>query len=250
MINLKGKRIVVSEASSGIGKSISKIGSKLGAKILLIGRDEESLEAVTKELYGKDHISLICDITKHEELEDKLKNKLKDFGVIDGFVHSAGIEMTRPLKILKSKNLDDVLQVNLISGLSITRILTGRNIFNKNGGSIVFISSVSGICGQSGKTGYSASKGAVIAASKSLAVELASRKIRVNSVTPAMVKTEMSVNMLNSLPKEAKLNIESMHPLGIGKAEDVANTVAFLLSDLTSWITGTSVIVDGGYSAV
>ena len=250
MINLKGKRIVVSGASSGIGKSVSKIGSKLGAKILLIGRDEERLEAVTKELYGRDHISLICDITKHEELEDKLKNKLKDFGVIDGFVHSAGIEMTRPLKTLKPKNLDDVLQVNLISGLSIARILNGRNVFNKNGGSIVFISSIAGICGQSGKTGYSASKGAVIAASKSLAIELASRKIRVNSVTPAMVKTEMSVNMLSSLPKEAKLNIESMHPLGIGNAEDVANTVTFLLSDLTSWITGTSVIVDGGYSAI
>ena len=157
--------------------------------------------------------------------------------------------MTRPLKMLKNKSLDEVMQLNLFSPINITRILNGRGIFNEIGGSIIFISSIVGLLGQPGKVGYGASKGALISASKSLALELASKKIRVNSVLPAMVKTEMSINLLEKLPDDAKIKIEDMHPLGIGSPDDVANAVVFLLSDLSKWITGTSMIVDGGWTA-
>lgn len=251
MICLKNKNIIITGASSGIGKASSILCSKLGARVLLIGRREEKLKEVISEMDDPSNQSyLVGDITYHDEFEFNFKEKLKSFGKVDGVVHSAGIEMTRPLKMLKTKSLNEVMQLNLFSPINITRILNGRGIFNEIGGSIIFISSIVGVLGQPGKVGYSASKGALISASKSLALELASKKIRVNSVLPAMVKTEMSINLLEKLPDDAKIKIEDMHPLGIGSPDDVANAVVFLLSDLSKWITGTSMIVDGGYSSL
>jgi NAD(P)-dependent dehydrogenase (short-subunit alcohol dehydrogenase family) len=250
MICLKNKNIVITGASSGIGKATSILCSKLGARVLLIGRREEKLKEVISEMDNPSIQScLVGDITNHDEFEFNLKEKITSFGKVDGVVHSAGIEMTRPLKMLKTKSINEVMQLNLFSPINITRILNGRGIFNENGGSIIFISSIVGLLGQPGKVGYSASKGALISASKSLALELASKKIRVNSVLPAMVKTEMSIKLLEKLPDDAKHKIEDMHPLGIGNPNDVANAVVFLLSDLSKWITGTSMIVDGGYSS-
>jgi NAD(P)-dependent dehydrogenase (short-subunit alcohol dehydrogenase family) len=250
MIQLKNKKILITGASSGIGKSIALMCSELGAKTILIGRKEEELKKIINSMDNPTyHSYLIADIKEHSELEIKLKQKIHDFGQIDGIVHSAGMEMTRPLKMLKIKNLDEVMQVNLYAPINITRILTKRGNFNESGGSIIFISSIVGMLGQSGKSGYSASKGALISAGKSLALEFASKNIRVNSVVPAMVKTDMSINLLKKLPDEAVKEIENMHPLGIGTPEDVANTVVFLLSDLAKWITGTSFVVDGGYSS-
>ena len=251
MICLKNKNIIITGASSGIGQATSILCSKLGARILLIGRREEKLKEVISEMDNPSNQTyLVGDITNHDEFEFNFKEKLTSFGKVDGVVHSAGIEMTRPLKMLKTKSLNEVMQLNLFSPINITRILNGRGIFNENGGSIIFISSIVGLLGQPGKVGYSASKGALISASKSLALELASKKIRVNSVLPAMVKTEMSINLLEKLPDDAKDKIEDMHPLGIGTPNDVANAVVFLLSDLSKWITGTSMIVDGGYSSL
>lgn len=251
MISLKNKNIIITGASSGIGKVTAILCSRLGGRVLLIGRREEKLSEVILEMdNSSDHSYLVGDISNHEEFESNFKTKVKDFGKIDGVVHSAGIEMTRPLKMLKVKNLDEVMQLNLFSPINITRILTSKRLFNEKGGSIIFISSIVGLLGQPGKVGYSASKGALISASKSLALELASKKIRVNSVLPAMVKTEMSLKLLEQLPEEAKNRIEAMHPLGIGTPSDVANFIVFLLSDLSKWITGSSMIVDGGYSSL
>ena len=251
MICLKNKNIIITGASSGIGQATSIFCSNLGARVLLIGRREEKLKEVILEMDDPSNQSYLAgDITFHDEFEFNLKEKLKSFGKVDGVVHSAGIEMTRPLKMLKTKSLNEVMQLNLFSPINITRILNGRGIFNEIGGSIIFISSIVGLLGQPGKIGYSASKGALISACKSLALELASKKIRVNSVLPAMVKTEMSINLLEKLPDDAKIKIKDMHPLGIGLPDDVANAVVFLLSDLSKWITGTSMIVDGGYSSL
>jgi NAD(P)-dependent dehydrogenase (short-subunit alcohol dehydrogenase family) len=250
MICLKNKKIIVTGGSSGIGRSTSLLCSKLGAEILLIGRREEKLREVILEMDNPSyHSYLVGDITNHDKFELIFKEKLKNFGKVDGVVHSAGTEMTRPIKMLKISNLDEVMQLNLFSPINITRILTGRGIFNEDGGSILFISSIVGLLGQPGKVGYSASKGALISATKSLALELAPKKIRVNSVLPAMVKTEMSINLLEKLPENARTKIEEMHPLGIGSPNDIANAAVFLLSDLSKWITGTAMIIDGGYSS-
>jgi NAD(P)-dependent dehydrogenase (short-subunit alcohol dehydrogenase family) len=124
-----------------------------------------------------------------------------------------------------------------------------KNTNISNDASIVFVSSIVGLFGQPGKSAYSASKGALIAASKCLALELASRKIRVNTVLPALVETDMSNKILEGMNEESKNNILKMHPLGFGKPEDVANAIAFLLSSASSWITGVEFVIDGGYSA-
>jgi NAD(P)-dependent dehydrogenase (short-subunit alcohol dehydrogenase family) len=151
--------------------------------------------------------------------------------------------------MLKPKNLYEVLELNVVSGIEVVRVLSKPGNLNSEGASLILISSIVGFLGQAGKVGYSASKGAVLAASKSLSLELAARNIRVNSILPGMVRTEMSEKLMDSIGEEARNKIVKMHPLGIGTPEDVASACAFILSDAAKWITGTSFIVDGGYSA-
>lgn len=250
MIILYNKKIVVTGASSGIGAAIAELCAELGAKVLLLGRDEKRLNQIWSRLKGEGHVVLATDITSYDLLEEYLTAVLKTFGQVDGMVHSAGIEMTRPLKMLKPKNLSDVFEINVTAGLNLARILTKSNNWCADGGSIVYISSIVGEVGQPGKIGYSASKGALIAAAKSMALEFATKRIRVNCILPGMVRTPMSESLLESLSNEARDNIEKMHPLGIGRVEDVSGACCFLLSDVSKWVTGTSMIIDGGYSAM
>ncbi len=248
LIDLSNKHILITGASSGIGIETAILVSKLGARVSLVGRSKQTLESVFSQLDGTGHNLFEFDLTNLNEIEFLIKSVVENSGIIDGFVHSAGIEMTRPLKMLKVNLYKDVFDINTISALEITRLISKNNIIN-NGASIIFISSIVGILGQAGKTAYSASKGALIAASKCLSLELASKGIRVNTILPALVETEMSSKILESLSEDSKYNILKMHPLGFGKAIDVANSAAFLLSPASKWITGVEFIVDGGYSA-
>jgi NAD(P)-dependent dehydrogenase (short-subunit alcohol dehydrogenase family) len=249
MISLFDKRIVVTGASSGIGAATAELCASLGAKVLLLGRDEIRLTQICNRLMGEGHVILAIDLTSYDLLEENLTDLLRLFGPVDGMVHSAGIEMTKPLKMLKPKSLQEVLEINVTAGLNLARILTKSNNWGTDGGSIVYISSIVGEVGQPGKIGYSASKVALIAAAKSMALEFAKKRIRVNCILPAMVRTPMSENLLQSLSNEARENIEKMHPLGIGTVEDVSSVCCFLLSDVSKWITGAAMVVDGGYSA-
>jgi NAD(P)-dependent dehydrogenase (short-subunit alcohol dehydrogenase family) len=248
LVDLTNKHILVTGASSGIGMEIAILVSKLGARVSLVGRKKETLENVLSKLEGNDHSLYEFDVTNFSEVDHLVSSVVENSGLIDGFVHSAGIEMTRPLKMLKVNHYKDVFDVNTISALEMTRVVTKiGNISNE--ASIIFISSIVGLLGQAGKTAYSASKGALIAASKCLALELASKGIRVNTILPALVETEMSSKLLETMSEESKINILKMHPLGFGKAIDIANSTAFLLSPASKWITGVEFIIDGGYSA-
>ena len=248
LVDLTNKHILITGASSGIGMEIAITASKLGARVSLVGRKKETLENVLSKLEGNGHYLYEFDITNFSELDHLVSSVVEISGLIDGFVHSAGIEMTRPLKMLKINHYKDVFDVNTISALEMTRIVT-KNGNISNEASIIFISSIVGLLGQAGKTAYSASKGALIAASKCLALELASKGIRVNTILPALVETEMSSKILESMSEESKINILKMHPLGFGKPIDVANSAAFLLSPASKWITGVEFKIDGGYSA-
>ena len=248
LVDLTNKHIVITGASSGIGKAIALLCDKLGANISLIGRNINNLNLVLDLMKGANNYAYefdVCDMSSMDKLIDDIVIKS---GPIDGFVHSAGVEMTRPIKMLKIKNYSDVFNTNTISALELTKFITKSGNVSTNA-SIVYISSIVGILGQSGKTAYSASKAALIGASKCLALELAPRGIRVNTILPAVVETNMSKNVLDSLSEENKYNILKMHPLGFGKPEDIANSAAFLLSTASNWITGVEFIVDGGYSA-
>ncbi len=248
VFSLQNKNIVITGASSGIGRECAIQCSVQGANVVLIGRNVEQLEVTISMLTGKNHIFIEKDISNFDDNSKVIKEIVSKLGKIDGFIHSAGIEMTIPLKVLKPNNYLDVFSINVIGGFDLAKTISKKKFVN-DGASYIFISSVMSIVGQTGKIAYSASKGALVAGAKSMALELSSKNIRVNSVSPGLVKTNMSNELLDSLPEESRNNIEEMHPLGFGMPEDIANTCVFLLSDASKWITGTNLVIDGGYSA-
>jgi NAD(P)-dependent dehydrogenase (short-subunit alcohol dehydrogenase family) len=248
--SLKEKNIVITGASSGIGRACAVACSQMGARLLLIGRQVEELEK-TKAMLAEPNLATILpiDITLFEEVTAKLKELLPDFGSVDGIIHAAGISTTLPFRNSSVEKMNHFLQVNVVAALHLTKLLIKPASVSPAGASIVFITSVMSQVGESAKMLYSMSKGALLAASRSMAIELAPLKIRVNCIAPGVVDTPMSQNAYYSLQPELKEKITGLHPLGLGKPEDVANACLFLLSDAGRWITGTQLMVDGGYTA-
>ena len=247
--SLKNKNILITGASSGIGRQCAITFSQLGANIILIARNKERLKSTFNKLEKGNHLIISQDITEYDKSEQIIKCSVEKVGMISGFVHSAGIEMTLPLRSMKSFYYEKIFSINVIAGFELAKIISKKKYINKDWASFVFISSVMGIVGNPALIGYSASKGALIPAIKSMALEFISKNIRVNCISPGHVETEMAIKLFEKLSEESKRSIIDMHPLGLGKPEDIANTCAFLLSDASRWITGTNLIVDGGYSA-
>jgi NAD(P)-dependent dehydrogenase (short-subunit alcohol dehydrogenase family) len=247
--SLLGKNIIITGASKGIGKKCAVTCSRMGANIVLIARNEEILKETFNDLAPGNHFFFSRDITQFEQLENIINESVMQLGKISGFIHSAGMEATSPLQTLTAGKYEQIMSVNVIAAFEMARILSKKKYHDESGASYVFISSVMGLLGQSGKTAYCSSKGALLAGARAMALELAAKKIRVNCVLPAVVQTEMSEKLFEGIPDEARHEILAMHPLGLGTPEDVAHACLFLLSDASRWITGTNLIVDGGYSA-
>ncbi len=248
IFSLKNKNLLITGASSGIGRQCAITFSQLGANIILIARNKERLKDTFNKLEKGNHLIISQNITEYNKLEEIVNTSVEKIGKISGFVHSAGIEITLPLRNIQPSYYEKMFSVNVIAGFELAKIISKKKYLDKNGTSFVFISSVMGILGQAGKIGYCSSKGALISGSKAMALELVKKNIRVNCILPGVVKTEMSNKMFENLPEESKKSIVNMHPLGLGKPEDIASACAFLLSDAARWITGTNLIVDGGYS--
>lgn len=247
---MKSKKILIIGASSGIGRETAINLSKKGAQLVLISRSEEKLKKVISECDGTGHSFAAIDVAELDKLEAYITEESILSGIpFDGLVYSAGIEGTLPLKFLKKEILENILNINSISPILVSKILLKKGVFSKEGGSIVFISSVMGSFGQPAKVAYCMSKGALVTAMKAMALELANKKIRVNCISPGMVSTEMSNKILESISDENKSAIYQMHPLGLGSVQDVSNGIEFLLSDNSKWITGIDLFIDGGYSA-
>lgn len=244
---LQGKRILITGASSGIGRSCAVLFSQLGAEIVACGRNKERLAETLAALYGSGHISLECELNNEKEIEEKL-SVLRGTRPISGFIHSAGIERTNPLKTVSMDDFAEMFKINVASAVSISRFITGPGMYDKTGLSIVLISSVSGINGEKGKIEYSSTKAAILGLVKSMALELAKKGVRVNSISPAMVKSEMLDKMFQSLPENSVKSIADKHLLGIPEPIDLSNLAAFLISDLSKCITGSNVTLDSGYS--
>jgi len=249
VFNLKKKNIIVTGASSGIGRQCAITLSQLGANVILIARNEERLNNTFNKLEKGNHTIISQDIAKYAKLEEIVDTVVDKIGKISGFIHSAGVGMTLPLRSMQPSYYEEMFAINVIAGFELAKIISKKKYFDKNGTSFVFISSVMGILGQAGKVGYCSSKGALISGVKAMALELAKKNIRVNCILPGVVETEMSNKMLESLSEDSKKSIINMHPLGLGKPNDIAYACAYLLSDATRWITGSNLVIDGGYSA-
>lgn len=246
--SLLNKNILVTGASSGIGECCCKICSETGANLILIGRHQEKLSQALKQLHTGKHSYILCDLLNISDIEKSLNETLNRYGKIHGFIHSAGIDMTLPLNSLRSTNYQQVFNTNVISGFEISRILSKKQYCPDEGASYIFIASVMGIVGESAKVAYSATKGALISGCRSMALEFSQKKIRVNCISPGIVLTDLARNLFAELPEGAIDRIKSLHPLGFGSPVDVANACVFLLSDETKWITGSNLVIDGGYS--
>lgn len=244
--SLEGKTILVIGASSGIGRQCAIDCSKMGAKVVAIGRDQERLDGVMSEMSGYG-CSYSFDLSNLADIKNLITAIVESHGMLDGFVHAAGIEVTNPVKLTKAGDYESLYKVNCLSAFEIVKNLCGIKTFNK-GGSIVLIGSISGIIARNGLAAYSASKGALMSAARVMAVEMASRKVRVNTVSPGTVLTPMMQKALNEMTDEnMKKRVEGF-PLGIGKTSDISNACIYLLSDASRWITGQNIIVDGGYT--
>jgi NAD(P)-dependent dehydrogenase (short-subunit alcohol dehydrogenase family) len=246
--DLTGKKIVITGASSGLGRQCAITINALGGSVILIGRNLERLRATSDLLYNDNFIIVETDITDFDKTTIALEEVLGD-SKIDGVILAAGISTTLPLRNITPQKLQTFFETNVYAGIHITKLLTKSKFANPDGMSIVFIASVMGVVGELGKTIYGLTKGALVSGTKSLALELASKKIRVNCVSPGVVITPMTTKAVYTQNEEAYNLVESLHPLGFGIPEDVANACAFLLSRGADWITGTNLIVDGGYTA-
>lgn len=249
LFSLSNKTILITGASSGIGRSCAVQCSKMGASLLLMGRNVDELNRTVSELQPGTKVEMIvADFSKMVDLELVIAEKIVTIGKIAGFIHCAGVEKTLPLKKQTSEVFQSIFDINVLAGFELAKIISLKK-YKAEKASFVFIASVAGMVGESGKTIYSASKGAVISGARSMSMELARSDIRVNSISPAMVKTPILEKMFDGIGEEASQNIIKKHPLGIGEPEDVANACVFLLSDAAKWITGTNLVVDGGYTA-
>lgn len=247
-LDLTGKRILVTGASSGIGQGTALLLSKLGAQVICVGRNEAGLAETQSMLEGAGHQFVRHELAEVEEIPKWMKALAAETGPLAGLVHSAGIFLGRPLKILNQKDFSAVLTVNLTAAAFLAKGFRQKGVREADG-SVVFVSSVTALRGQPSGAAYAASKGALISLARTLAVELAKEKIRVNCVLPAMVKTAMIGRYEATLTPEAFREVEASYPLGVGTPEDVANAIAFLLSGASRWITGTTLVLDGGYTA-
>lgn len=239
-----GKHILVTGASSGIGRETAIYIAKNGGRITSIARRKDELVKLSEELYvinGQNHQFISIDLTN----DDEILNCMNWIDELDGIVHAAGIVYPLPLKFIKRKHINEVMNINFIAPVLLTSALLSSKKMHTNA-SIVFISSISTKHPYFGGALYVSSKAALEAYSKSLALELVAKKIRCNIVSPALVKTAIFEQTMQSSTPEKIKQYEKSYPLGFGEVNDVAKAICFLLSDDSSWITGQEIILDGG----
>lgn len=248
--SLQNKTVLVTGASSGIGRGIAMACAERGAKVLLLGRDLQRLEE-TRNLctHSEKHAHMSMDLQEDLESSAELVTFLKAHSPIHGMVHAAGISPTIPLKVMKREQVLAAFQLNVFAALHLIQYLTKVGIKSPNGMSFVLISSVLSEVGEKGKSLYAMTKASLNALAQSLALEYADKQIRFNTISPSVVNTPLSQKSVYRNEEESMKFILDQHPLGLGEISDVANAAIYLLSDGSRWVTGTNLIVDGGYLA-
>lgn len=239
--SLVGKKILITGASSGIGKGAAIECAKMGATLVLTARNEKRLKETLSELKGEKHEIIVCDLNDRESIS----NISDSIDYVDGIINNAGYTITKPIQYIENDSFQQIMQVNTIAPILLIKdFLKKKKI--KRGASIVFTSSIAGIGRMSvGNTMYGSTKGAISAFIQGAAKELANKGIRVNAVCPAMV--ESHIMDAGIITKEQVEETKKLYPLGrFGTPEDVARAMIYLLSDASSWVTGINLVVDGG----
>lgn len=247
--SLADKHIVVSGASSGIGQQCAISCAAMGAKVSLLGRNLERLNETLTRMKGEGHKVFVVDLIEDNDVKSTVKDIVERMGRIDGLLNVAGVSSTLLLRSVSEKKMDEFFRSNVYSAYALTREVCKKRNFSPEGGSIVFFSSIMGSYGDIGKSLYAMTKGALQAASKSLACELAPNNIRVNTVSPGLIVTPINENLPHITDPDKRKKLEEKHLLGLGNTEDVANACVYLLSDASRWVTGVNLFVDGGYTA-
>lgn len=241
--SLVGKTILVTGASSGIGETTAIECSKIGAKVIITGRNESRLTEVFAHLENyaaREHRMIIAELND----EGSLMNLVNQIDTIDGLVNNAGVNRIKPIQFIKQEDFDFVFQTNLYAGFNLLRLLLKNKKINNNS-SLVFTSSVSAFFNAPGRALYASSKAALTSLMRSFAIELANKGIRANAVHPGLVETKL---IHESLSDEELQNGIVEYPLKrYGKPEDIAWAIIYLLSDASSWVTGSSFTIDGGF---
>ena len=239
-----GKRILVTGASSGIGAAVCKMLSDAGAEVIMVAKNAEKLASAAEALGV--HAYYTVDLSDVPGIATQVEAIIKERGPLDGFIHSAGIGTVRPIKMCTYDYMKQMMDINFFSFIEIVRVITKKKNFNEGMG-IVGISSVAAEEGNQSKTGYCASKAAMNGAIRCLAKELAPKKIRVNAVMPGITRTAIFDQIMdNGGDSEDLKGILQRQYLGVCEPENIASTVAFLLSEESNFITGSSVAVDSG----
>ena len=246
--SLENKVIIVTGASSGIGAQCAIDCSKMGAKVVLVARNEERLQQTLSQMEGEGHVVKSFDLNELDCVKSLVSIIVAEVGKVDGFIHAAGIEITKPIKLLTPEDYETVYKTNALAGFEFVRQLSSVKNTN-NGASIVLISSISSVIGRGTVAAYAASKGAMISATRTMAIEMAKRKIRVNCVSPGTILTPMMQSILDNMDEETLAKRVDGFLLGLGETTDISNACIYLLSDAARWVTGQNLIVDGGYTA-
>lgn len=245
---LAGRVALVTGASSGIGAGVALDLARRGAHVVLVARRRERLEeelAGIREQGGSAE-AMVCDVTDESAVRDVCRALKQQHGRLDLLVNNAGMDLVAPLQVMKLDDARAMLELNVLAVASVSKAC-GPML--KTGAAVVNVASAAALKGSAAMSMYAASKGAVASMTRSLAVELAPRGVRVNAVAPGVVRTELFDRAFASWKPEQIAAMEARHPLGFGRVEDVAAAVAFLGSDEARWITGQVLAVDGGFTA-
>lgn len=244
-LSLDGRVAIITGGARGIGKAIAETLAQRGANIVVVDLRKELAEETANEISaktGREAIALEADVSNQESVKAMIKDALEKFGKVDILVNNAGITRDGLIMRMKESDWDMVLDINLKGAFNCAQAIV-RPMMKQQYGRIINISSVSGVTGQAGQTNYSSSKAGLIGLTKALAKEVGSRNITVNAVAPGFIETVLTVD----LPEEIKDFSIKMTPLGrFGVPQDIANAVAFLAADESSFITGVTLHVDGG----
>ena len=245
MFDLTGKVVLLTGASGGIGKSIAKKMKMQGANLILSGTKQNILESLSLEL-GNGTKTIVSDLSSKEGINDLAKEAEACFGQIDVLVNNAGITADNLFLRMKDEDWDNVININLSASMRLTRQII-KGMLKRKSGRIIFISSIVGYTGNPGQTNYAASKSALVGLTKSIALEVAARGITCNLIAPGFISTPMTDKLTDEQKSKIIVNI----PINrLGKVEDISNGCVFLSSDEASFITGTTLHINGGMSMI